>query len=464
MSADRASDAQPLRIEESATDFAIITTDLTGRVIGWNDGAEILLGYTEAELLSESADIIFTPEDRAAGAPEEERRTALCEARAEDERWHLRRDGSRFWGSGTLMTLKDGDEAVVGFVKIMRDRTVQRQTEEALVTANQRLRVAIEASRLAVWDLDVASDTLAGSPELNRILGFPPDAQPTAEDIRLNYAPGERERLEALGAETFARGKRLLEFEFRYLRPNDGLERWLLLRAEVQLDPAGRPVRAVGVLVDIDERKRSQLALQETEERFRLIADSAPVKLWMGTATGKCLYLNAALREFWGVREEDVPGFDWTPTIHPDDVEPLSGPFGEGMRTRTGFTVEARYRRADGEYRILQTTALPRFNAAGEFLGMTGVNLDVTEQRRAEARLQELNATLEARVAEALAERQVLADIVEGTNAAVMACDLDYRIPAINRANTSAIERAYGVRPKVGDNPLMIFPRFGGLL
>ncbi len=405
MNAEQRIEAPQHRIVDSVTDFAIITTDLSARVIGWNTGAELLLGHAEAAILGQSADVIFTPEDRAAGAPEAERAVALRDGRAGDERWHLRADGSRFWGSGTLMTLKDGAGGVTGFVKVLRDQTAQRATEGALDTANQRLRLALGASRMAVWDLEIATDRLAGSAELNLILGFPSGARPSAAETRQHYAPGERERIEALGAEAFARGERLFEYEFRYIRPDDGSERWLLLRAEILVDGTGAPLRAVGVLMDIDERKRAQLALQESEQRFRLIADSAPVMLWMGTPTGRCLYLNAGLRAFWGVREEDVAAFDWTPTIHPEDLETLAGPFQAGMRRRTRFEVEARYRRADGEYRILHTTALPRFDAAGEFLGMTGVNLDVTEQRRAEAGLQALNATLEARVAEVLAER-----------------------------------------------------------
>ena len=92
---------------------------------------------------------------------------------------------------------------------------------------------------------------------------------------------------------------------------------------------------------------------------------------------------------------EDVSGFDWTPTIHPDDVRKLSIPFGEAMRNRTPFTVEARYRRADGEYRVLETTARPRFSSDGEFLGMIGVNVDVTELRFAEAAVRQETRLLE---------------------------------------------------------------------
>ncbi|WP_372616693.1 PAS domain S-box protein [Falsiroseomonas sp.] len=145
---------------------------------------------------------------------------------------------------------------------------------------------------------------------------------------------------------------------------------------------------------DIEHRRRGHLAqaraegaLRESEARFRILAESAPVMLWMGDQAGKCLYLNRALRDFWGVAEDAIAGFDWGTTTHPEDVAPLFDAFGRGMQAQSGFIVQARYRRADGAWRTLRTEALPRFGEAGEFLGMIGVNVDLTETLAAEAAL-----------------------------------------------------------------------------
>src|SRR5437764_6062848 len=92
-------------IFESAADFAVFAQDTSGKVISWNIGAERLTGYSDREILGRDGDIIFTPEDREAGAPERERSGASLHGRSEDERWHQRKDGSRFWGSGLLMRL-----------------------------------------------------------------------------------------------------------------------------------------------------------------------------------------------------------------------------------------------------------------------------------------------------------------------------------------------------------------------
>lgn len=136
------------------------------------------------------------------------------------------------------------------------------------------------------------------------------------------------------------------------------------------------------------ERRRAEAALRESDARFRLVAESAPVMLWMGDEEGRCLYLNAALRAFWGVAEADDPAaFDWVATIHPEDAERLFATTGPAMAARRGFACEARYRRADGAWRVLRTVARPRFDPGGAFLGMIGVNADVTEAFEAEAAL-----------------------------------------------------------------------------
>lgn len=140
---------------------------------------------------------------------------------------------------------------------------------------------------------------------------------------------------------------------------------------------------------DVTDHRRAEEALRESEQRFRLVSESAPVMLWMGDQEGRCVYLNKAQREFWGLNEDEVSGFQWSTTLHPEDQQALFAPFAEGMRNHAPFTSEARFKRADGEYRIVQTNAQPRFDASGEFLGMIGVNVDITETRRAETALRE---------------------------------------------------------------------------
>ena len=146
---------------ENAVDYAIFSVDMERRVKSWNTGAERLLGYTESEILGRSADIIFTEEDRAAGAPAEEARTALSAGRAADDRLHQRKDGSRFWASGALMPMHNGEGAVIGLVKVLRDQSEQRAAQQEVEQSRSELLDALranEAARRALEAADAAKD------------------------------------------------------------------------------------------------------------------------------------------------------------------------------------------------------------------------------------------------------------------------------------------------------------------
>jgi PAS domain S-box-containing protein len=172
--------------------------------------------------------------------------------------------------------------------------------------------------------------------------------------------------------------ERLLDFVYQPITADDGSVTGIFVQGH-----------------DLTELMRAEEALKESEARFRLVAETAPVMLWMGDTEGKCVYLNAALRDFWGVEPEDIASFDWNTTLHPDDRQKLFEPFEQGMRNQTGFSAEARFRRRDGSTRLVHTDARPRFGAGGEFLGMIGVNVDITDSRRVEDALRDLNAALE---------------------------------------------------------------------
>ena len=138
----RASEERLRLLIESVTDYSIIIQDLDGLIEVWNPGAERMFGYTWAEAVGQSIELIFTPEDRAQGAHLEEMRRAGEEGRAADERWHMRKDGSRFYVSGVLTLLRDG--AATGYAKIARDLTESKRTEEELLRAHEELERRVE--------------------------------------------------------------------------------------------------------------------------------------------------------------------------------------------------------------------------------------------------------------------------------------------------------------------------------
>ncbi len=146
---------------DNAHEYAIFTTNTAMEVTGWNPGAQRLLGYSEAEMLGESAELMFTPEDRAAGVPEQEIQLALEEGRAGDDRFHQRKDGSRFWASGALMSMRDAAGNVAGFVKILRDQTAERDNLMAQKRSQEELTQALlqtERARKELEKADAAKD------------------------------------------------------------------------------------------------------------------------------------------------------------------------------------------------------------------------------------------------------------------------------------------------------------------
>jgi two-component system CheB/CheR fusion protein len=143
-------------IVENAQDFAIISMDLERKITTWNPGAERLLGYMESEVIGRAADIIFVPEDRAANACEWEMQTALATGRATDERWHVRKDGSRFWGSGVMTKLHDACGELIGFAKIFRDHTIIREAQEATEQSRQKLWEALQETERARIEAEAA--------------------------------------------------------------------------------------------------------------------------------------------------------------------------------------------------------------------------------------------------------------------------------------------------------------------
>ncbi len=149
--------------------------------------------------------------------------------------------------------------------------------------------------------------------------------------------------------------------------------------------------------------------LRQSEERFRLMSEHAPVMIWMSDAQNHCLHLNRMLRDFWGVDETDIPTFNWQSTMHPEDAHRIGISMMEAVSARAPVTVKGRYLNANGAYRILNTNAQPRFSAEGEFVGMIGVNVDVTERDEAEAERELLIAELNHRVKNTLSVVQSIA-------------------------------------------------------
>lgn len=192
-----------------------------------------------------------------------------------------------------------------------------------------------------------------------------------------NVHPDDRHRCLTIYRSAIA-SRQPFNMEYR-LRRHDGVYRWMLDTGAPHTDATGRFAGMIGSCTDITPLKDSEAALRASEDRFQLLADSAPVMLWLSDAEGRCLLLNHRLRDFWQVRNEDLSAFDWAQTLHPHDAVRVGALVGDAVAKKQSFIVEARYRHHTGVYRTLRTEAVPTLDTNGTCLGFIGVNVDVTD-------------------------------------------------------------------------------------
>ncbi len=153
--------------------------------------------------------------------------------------------------------------------------------------------------------------------------------------------------------------------------------------------PDGRVANVLVVSRNLTNWKRTQAALLESEERFRSMADGAPVIIWVTDVHGQNRFVNRAYSEFLGIPSEALSDYAWQPLLHPDDAAGYISAFMRAVRDRAPFRAEMRVRRVDGEWRWLASSAEPRFSPSGEFLGHAGISPDVTDRKRAEEALRD---------------------------------------------------------------------------
>ncbi len=249
---------------EDVQDYAIFMLNTDGHFISWNIGAERILGYSEAEIIGKSFSCIYTPEDIQNQRPEYALRTAVNTGRTQDDRWHVRKDGTWFWANGVVTPLRDQAGNLKGFSKILRDYTQRKQAEEALLKSEERLRLLVENVKdYAIFMLDPDGHVASWNIGAERILGyseaeiigqpfsrfFPPEA--------IGHGAPEQELRKAV-----AEGQSVQE---RWHVRKDGTWFWATDVTTALRDETGLLRGFSKVMRDITERKRAE------EERAQLL-------------------------------------------------------------------------------------------------------------------------------------------------------------------------------------------------
>jgi PAS domain S-box-containing protein len=243
------------------------------------------------------------------------------------------------------------------------------------------------------------------SPEYLLVHGLPPEAaNETYEDWVNRIHPEDRKPTVADLFDVLRSESEDYSAEYRIIRPNDGGIRWIRVVAKIERDRDGRALRLVGADLDVSDQMLARETLRESEERFRLIADSAPVPIWVTKLDRTRSFANQAYLDFVGLPFEQAIVFDWRKVLHPDDQPRVVQESVAGEASLKPFVLEARYKRADGEWRWLRSESQPRWDPNGNHIGFIGVAHDITAAKQAESDLRRLNETLELRITERTAQ------------------------------------------------------------
>jgi PAS domain S-box-containing protein len=385
---------EELRVTLASIGDAVAVTDAQGRVVFLNNAAQDLTGWGQQEAAGRQLEEVFRIVDETtrwpAEAPVKRALRGGSGVGPTSQAVLLRRAGHEVPIEDSAAPIKGPDGKVTGAVLVFRDVTERRKTADALRERERFIGRVLDTTPEVVYVYDVAERRIIFiNGQVKRTLGVTPDE---VRDLRQQffaryYHPDDRDRLRDPAARYHgAADGQILEAEYR-MRHADGTWHWFANREIVFMrDPGGAPRQVLGVTADITARKRAQEAVRESEERFRLMADSAPVMIWVNGPEG-CQFVNRAYTDFVGVSEGELLGAGWACFAHPEDHDAYVQAYTKAAAARAPFAAEVRFRRHDGEYRWLRSQGVPRFTPAGEYLGHVGGCVDITDRKHAEEAL-----------------------------------------------------------------------------
>jgi PAS domain S-box-containing protein len=362
----------------------------------WKDRDSVYLGcnavFANAHGLRPE-DVVGMTDDQMTATPEEAQWFRLVDRRVMERNqpeYHIieqvHRPGGRVaWLETNKIPLHDTAGKVVGILGTYTDITERKAAEEALRQSEERFRHTFENAAVGIAHVGLDGHWLRVNDRLCEITGYSHEElrARTFQDIT---HPDDLEADLTAVRQVLAGEIATYAMEKRYIRKDGGIV-WINLTVSLVRQPSGEPDHFISIVEDITLRKQAEEALRESEARFQLLANAAPVLIWVHGPDG-CEFVNRPYLEFLGVASEtDVRGYDWASYVHPDDREAYVQSYLAAVAARGPFAAQCRFRRADGVYRWFQAVGTPRLLSDGTFLGYVGCSFDITEMREAEAEL-----------------------------------------------------------------------------
>jgi two-component system sensor kinase FixL len=262
------------QLVKGAKDYAIFMLDLHGAVVSWNTGAELITGYSEAEILGQNLEVFYTDEEIASNKHTHGLAIARCEGRIEDEGWRKRKDGSLFWGNVVLTLIQDENGTARGFSMVTKDITERKKAETQLLESEARMGAILAAAVDAILIIDEQGSIESLNKAAERLFGYEA-AEMVGHNVKMLMPPPYRSEHDGYLSNYTTTGiKKIIGSgrEVVGLRKNGGTFPMDLAVSEVQM--GGRRV-FTGIVRDITERKRAEEQLLESDARTRAILAAA---------------------------------------------------------------------------------------------------------------------------------------------------------------------------------------------
>jgi PAS domain S-box-containing protein len=374
-------------IVESCDD-AIISKTLKGVILAWNAAAQRMFGYTEQEAIGQPITIIIPPERH------DEESDILRKMRAGEriEHYETRRvskDGKIIDVSITFSPVRDTREEIIAISSIARDITESKRAQAALRESEERFRLAMNNVASGLYTLDLQGLVTYVNPAAEAMFGWTNTellGKKMHDVTHYKHPDGTSfPASDCPGLQVLQRGTELREHEDMFIR-KDGSFFPVVFSAS----PLKKEGQTVGIVVGFRDdtlHREAERAVRESEERFRLVANTAPVLIWISGIDKLCTYFNQGWLEFTGRSLEEELGDGWAERVHPEDLDECLNTYTKAFDRREPFRMVYRLRRHDGEYRWIIDHGVPRFNADGSFAGYIGSGIDVTERKLAEEAL-----------------------------------------------------------------------------
>lgn len=323
-------------------------------------------------------------------------------------------------------------------IAVTTDATEQRRVEGALRESEEHYRSLVELHPQTPWTASPTGEVEEMGSTWRKILGRAPEGA-IGSGWASSVHPDDLVDVQDAWKHSVTSGDPF-DVECR-LTTVDGTVRWVRSRAAPKRDADGSIIRWYGLVEDIHEKKQAEEALRESDSRFRMIADSVPVMLWISDADGDSTYQNKSWLDFTGQEKAAALKHGWLDAVHPEDRGQIMTTFLAASEARQSFRCEYRLRRADGSWAWVIDAAQPRLSANGEFLGYSGSVLDISDRRDTELALERSEASLRS--------------IFDSSPDCLRLLDLDGTPIQMNRAGHAM----FGLSPDAGPDDLRLEDR-----